>query len=967
MESDDLENFEFIDYTTSGPWERFIVQIEDCLKQWGLVSNNYGVFNPDVMPTTEVAVNLDQELALALNDDQPPGGTATSEPVGAGTVPAGSLSMTYQHSTTVTLEDASYILSYLYHPAKARIAVGVERIDLDFLPTSLEGQEHHILHRWTGLTHILVLAPTSNADSKIIDLGSAKLLLSSFAIAFQNTGCNVPVFVPTGHTKNKTYTGLSIQPQPSHTRDPDVGLEETAEDQAIEVRFNTVVVPYPPAHYTNLSGILDLFIERMGLENDMAAVEDGISGSEGCSQEVKEQIYASALLSYHLENRYDDEWRQWSDAADGNEGRYEDGSPSRSIPRLPVGPVHDPLKALHLAARFASAPSTVYLDSKSLTEMDANLANIWIMKAIFKSDDYGLLSGILEDATSSWSTELSRNNGSDDKDRSEKDQSSYASLLRKGARIIQGSVAMVDSMDVENIVKDLFSQPFQLPERCLTVNQGYLQGISDSTIERVVPAAELGLHFRHATTVPHDSFLWKMLQHLVDVMSPHSHINYATSFMGFLEAVWYELLKQFTDHWEKKTMIPRIQVFKEPTSEQVEGIDLASEPSLSEFDMEANAPAVDLRFNLLHQKLSMINCCIARDRAMRRESDSDPVNLSDDATTPLFSAPSSPMDSPDPTKLSDSITPLVASSELQPENEASGTLENNGSKVAQEESVHALEKSNLDIKDTLASLTDAAMKLELNAGNDQDPTPSEMARSLESSGLQTGDKEAPETSKGLTLLETGAPLVIPKLQEPGYMTEDMIQEQEDLLESLGSSSDSAKARAEMQSAQLLSDMSAFKASNPGCVLGDFVRWHSPKDWDEEKHQLSPRMTESGNTWQDLWEKSRPIPASEQEPLFDHAREAQRALAYLNSLTSKKVFAQLLPTIFLLGYDTLATHPVSGVSQQAAKALSELARELTDFPWDELMNAEKVISLKPIITKFRDTELVIGRFIALVRK
>lgn len=38
----------------------------------------------------------------------------------------------------------------------------------------------------------------------------------------------------------------------------------------------------------------------------------------------------------------------------------------------------------------------------------------------------------------------------------------------------------------------------------------------------------------------------------------------------------------------------------------------------------------------------------------------------------------------------------------------------------------------------------------------------------------------------------------------------------------------------MQSACLLSDMEAFKAANPGCVLGDFVRWYSPRDWVEEK-------------------------------------------------------------------------------------------------------------------------------------
>ena len=58
--------------------------------------------------------------------------------------------------------------------------------------------------------------------------------------------------------------------------------------------------------------------------------------------------------------------------------------------------------------------------------------------------------------------------------------------------------------------------------------------------------------------------------------------------------------------------------------------------------------------------------------------------------------------------------------------------------------------------------------------------------------------------KDLKLLETGAPLMIPKLQEPGYMTEDMIQQQEELFETLGSSSDGAKMRAKMQSTQLIS-------------------------------------------------------------------------------------------------------------------------------------------------------------------
>jgi hypothetical protein len=48
------------------------------------------------------------------------------------------------------------------------------------------------------------------------------------------------------------------------------------------------------------------------------------------------------------------------------------------------------------------------------------------------------------------------------------------------------------------------------------------------------------------------------------------------------------------------------------------------------------------------------------------------------------------------------------------------------------------------------------------------------------------------------------------------------------------------------------DMEAFKAANPGCVLGDFIRWHSPKDWVEDTGEISKRMADAGNYWQELW-------------------------------------------------------------------------------------------------------------------
>ncbi|KAK3817950.1 MAG: Rab3 GTPase-activating protein catalytic subunit-domain-containing protein [Linnemannia gamsii] len=986
MDADDFENFEFIDYTTSGPWEKFIIQIESCLKQWGLVHNSYGVFNPKRMPATDENMDLDQELALALhdNDERKASTTAaaanadatatkaspTSNKAGTGSSSSSgavnsdasqdpSLSNVYQHDSTVTLDGVPYILSYRYHPAKARIASGVERIDLDFLPTTLEGFEHHSLHRWTALTHILVLSPAPDSHSHIIDLGLAKLLQSSFAIAFQNTGCNIPVFVPTGQVRNRTYMGLSIQPQLSHARNSDLGLDEMAEDQAIEVRYNTLLVPYPPAQYTDLAGILELFVERMGIDDDYADMGDGGDGAtEGYSQQLKEQIFVSALFSYQLDNWYDEDWRKWADKGDRAAMKSRE-----HLPDLPFGPIQDPLKSIHLVARFASAPSTVYLDSKNLTDMDASQANIWILKATFKPDDYGLLSGILEDAVSSWSVEVKSLLGASKDQASEKDEGSYTSLLRKGARLIQGTIAMVDASDVENIVDDLCTTPS--PSASATPytdnTNAALQSTqrqrnhSQETAGRVISAAELGLHFRRATTVPYNSFLWKMLRHLVDVISPNSHISYPTSFMGFTKAVWADLLMQFDAYWERKEMIPLIDIFGEATDEYASGDDDDS-GSLTKVAF------IDFRFNLMHQKLSMINCCISRELALRQDEQSSspsttPTSPSADNATEE-SSPVLPKEQPNPkpTLVLGSAEPGDDSPKDDTSDDTTTTPShsaNQGSSVEEKQDAlaEALDEMDINVSATLPMSTTAT------------PPPKDAGETATSRQSEGGLKPF----KDLKLLVTGAPLMIPKLQDQGCMTEDMIQDQEDLLENLGSSPDAAKARAELQSSQLISDMGAFKAANPGCTIGDFIRWHSPKDWDEKKAQMSARMADSGNFWQELWEKAEALPASKQKPLFDHHYQAEMALSYLKNQTGSQIFIQLLPSICLLAYDALTSHPVSTVSPQAAKVLQELAQVLTDFPWDQLSATEKHLNLKPIITKFKQAEQTVGRVVSLLRK
>lgn len=101
-------------------------------------------------------------------------------------------------------------------------------------------------------------------------------------------------------------------------------------------------------------------------------------------------------------------------------------------------------------------------------------------------------------------------------------------------------------------------------------------------------------------------------------------------------------------------------------------------------------------------------------------------------------------------------------------------------------------------------------------------------------------------------------------------------------------------------------MSAFKAANPDGVFEDFIRWHSPGDWEEDsdpkdeglpngpatetsknnwppRGHLSKRMSEHGNLWRQLWNDAPALPVSEQKSLLDPNREGEKVylLRYIN--------------------------------------------------------------------------------------
>lgn len=166
-------------------------------------------------------------------------------------------------------------------------------------------------------------------------------------------------------------------------------------------------------------------------------------------------------------------------------------------------------------------------------------------------------------------------------------------------------------------------------------------------------------------------------------------------------------------------------------------------------------------------------------------------------------------------------------------------------------------------------------------------------------------------SGDLTLLETGEPVYSPVTQEGPLLTEDLIRETEEFVLRTGSVGAGCS--------QLLSDMQAFKAANPGCILEDFVRWHSPPDWTDNeasiedsdvfdsgeslssKGQLSRRMQKEGNLWHELWATSKPVPAVKQAPLFDEDLAVEGILHAFEDIHPFELFGQLFVSLLGLGF------------------------------------------------------------------
>ncbi|CAG8489230.1 6376_t:CDS:10, partial [Gigaspora rosea] len=1128
---DDDEHFEFVDYTAASQWERFITTVEEILVSWKVTDGQLGIFDESNLP---------------------PLSHKTYNKTVGGIDP-------FVKREIIVLEDKSYTLSYHYHPIKrwnefnslSASSTPSQHFpppptatlfppnsdpfspSSEFLPYTLPNFSHDLssvnlntIHRWTGLTHILVLTPTdifssgSIQKSSTIDLSTTKILLSSFAIVFHNIKCKLPVFVPTGQITSSLYAGYMCW----FNKDRSKNVEDASE---VEIRFNTTYIREIPPCYSHLTGLTDLFIEKMDLNQLPFDQVDELKSDKMPHLGIS----VASLFTYELQNLDDQDWKNLDyddvqptslNGSSGKDAPFEDDifkgfegqngnifgnefkkdtpnfsqtsadefvSSVFSTTDLPFGPINDPLESISLTAFFPSAPSNTYLDNDVYSEMDAMGASIWLLKCKFyeESNLHCLLSSLIDNTISSWiidggSTHLEDSN-SNNRNREPRQipnrdlPGSFNNYdLFETVRYVRQSTGVIvdmDDADIDNILRVLFN----VPQKKRSVPYYNSEKIKTSSGISLPSAATLGLHLNHGRAVPYKSFMWNLLEYLLETVSRASNFR-SYSLLGSLKIVWNEVLKRIRWHWERNDPIPDISIYNGsdnssslPFHRDRNGSTIENKSGQS-FDKNDNATVgIDMRFNLVHQKLCMINCCIERLRQSQKNNPtlSTSFNSSKEQLPESNSFGSLGSSSIKPDK-SSGLDPKMTNSDnflvrlfdyiteddevnidpsssmvvVRPENSngasraditSATTTATNGRKYSNHvhspsldfESVHQdydvsseddffdtineapavplrIPRSSKSYKfhsrqqssisqgqsysstppsfsdhsdpNQISSLTESYVKLDYSASLESNKGFDKEKLTINEDDVHREVNDENEREgflhpfNGLTLLETGEPLWVPETQEVGFMTEDMLREQEEIFEKLGTSENATKARAQMQSVHLLSDMQAFKAANPHAILEDFIRWHSPRDWipdndDPNKGTLSQRMLEEGNLWQELWKKAQRIPASRQSPLFKCSLEAEKALHYLEHLSVKDLFKMLLPTMFLIAYDTLVSHPVTKNIKQVASGLENLMKELTKFPWNDIGSGN--ISCDEIIQMIRQNELLIGRAISLLRK
>lgn len=550
-----------------------------------------------------------------------------------------------------------------------------------------------------------------------------------------------------------------------------------------------------PMQYRNLAGLLEIFKDKLA-----------------CPIQPMPPVTLTVRFTYVLNEWTDYSWPQeppdLSSCLECKVGVNDLGT-------LPFGACQDPVRELHLSTTWPCLSEEVIVDNSVYSDLEPCHAPQWCVRARMNDNPQCLLGeylgGYLTLCHRQESTMQLLNKTVMDSDSDVADITHALQRLTEAPHVASLSTAVSRATSRISAMSERSSEEFPIPGPLLHEILKHLFPDSDRDLDELETEQQQLMFnkmeggedakqsqgpqdkFRGLKTAPEDSLAFFLAVCVCIVY--HSY--------GGLRAVahlWQEFVLEMRYRWENDIFIPRLKL---------------QSPNLGNC--------------LIHQKLQMLNCCIERKRLskIRAASLQFCANVGKNSETGINKSEDSNSDN---LRKKDSDT-------------ASERIETQSSVSDDEEFFEAVESQEEPDDENESNSTERKHMERTDTDLDKDTTANDNLSPRKREG-------AKEPFGELKLLASGEPLLVPFTQEPAPMTEDMLEEQAEILTQLGTSVEGARVRAQMQCASLLSDMEAFKAANPGCLLEDFVRWYSPFDWipgpetEEEIEELKKQKMKS---------------------------------------------------------------------------------------------------------------------------
>ncbi|KAI8822616.1 Rab3 GTPase-activating protein catalytic subunit-domain-containing protein [Fimicolochytrium jonesii] len=436
----------------------------------------------------------------------------------------------------------------------------------------LVAENSHIIHSWTGLPVLITIVPRGPTKPETYDLSTTKLLLSAFIVAAGNTGCQIPAFVPVGNAWKSMWAGAGLTPN---------GGQRT---------YRMMHAPYVPPQWNTMEGLKGLV--RKCFEEEMAF------------EHLQYEITAAVAATFTTQISEEDiEFREYAAVAasgpanddDTHDDTEEDDDEPRTIPSipsspaateiiaLPSGPSANPLRSLNVQAIFPREDIRAYYG-----DLDYATAPMWRFVPSFVPGDMrdtrGMLAGLVGRLVHVWHGEEQT-----------MQQPYFAKLPGAVMRGVgptgdYGEQPLFDPTDATENARALFQDVYQ-QEQIVAKGPGpdYIPTVAD-IIEQ----------YRSPHLLPSRCLVDKFTLRLLDWLSPESPAPFRmTSADVTLRTFWSEMLDQLRICWETGTQIPGIWC-------------------------GANNESIELRWNLLYQKLQLLNYCIGIRRAKNEHSELPP-------------------------------------------------------------------------------------------------------------------------------------------------------------------------------------------------------------------------------------------------------------------------------------------------------------------------------------------------------